>query len=256
MSTLTAGVTLSRIVRHPIKSVGHEELDSATLSPGRALPWDRAWAIKTAGAPFDGAPAGWVPKQAFVRGVAAGSLQAIRADFDDGSGRVTLFHPDLMPFTGILPDCGPALIDWLRPLWPDTRPAPQALVARSDGGALTDVPDPWVAILSTTSNRILGARMGMDLSIHRWRGNLWLDGLAPWEEFDLVGRDIRIGPATLRVEARITRCAATTFDPATGHQRGDTLAALESGWDHTDFGVYARVIRGGQIAPGDKVSLA
>ena len=256
MSTLTPGVTLSRIIRHPIKSVGHEERDSITLTPGQVLPHDRAWAIKTTGLPFEGAPAHWMPKMAFLRGVAAGTLQAIRAEFDQDTGRITLYHPDLMPFTGILPACGPALIDWLRPLWPDSRPAPEALVARTDGGALTDVPDPYVSILSTTSNRILGARMGMDLSIHRWRGNLWLDGLAPWEEFDLVGQDIRIGAARLRVEARITRCLATTYDPATGLQRGDTLRALEEGWDHSDFGVYARVIRGGQIAPGDPVTLA
>lgn len=256
MSGLTPGVTLSRIVRHPIKSVGHEECDSITLTPGQVLPYDRAWAIKTVGGPLQGAPDGWMPKMLFLRGVAAGTLQAIRAEFDDASNRITLFHPDLMPFTGILPTCGPALIDWLRPLWPDTRPAPEALVARSDGGALTDVPDPYVSILSTTSNRILGARMGMDLSIHRWRGNLWLDGLAPWEEFDLIGHDIRLGATTLRVETRITRCLATTFDPATGQQRGDTLSALDHGWDHQDFGVYARVIRGGQIALGDTVTLS
>ena len=30
----------------------------------------------------------------------------------------------------------------------------------------------------------------MDLSIHRWRGNLWVDGWAPWAEFDWIGQDI------------------------------------------------------------------
>lgn len=253
---MTPGARLAHIVRHPVKSAGYEERDSAILTPDRCLPGDRAFAVKTAGASFDGAPAGWVRKMAFVRGAAEGRLQAIRAESDEATGRVTLYHPDLLPFTGILPADGPALVDWLRPLWPDSRPAPLALVARADGGALTDVPDPWISILSTTSNRILGARMGMDLSIHRWRGNLWLDGLAPWEEFDLLGQEIRIGQAILRVEARITRCVATTFDPVTGRQRGDTLAALEAGWDHMDFGVYARVIRGGEIALGDSVEMA
>lgn len=251
---MTPGVRLAHILRHPVKSAGYETRDSAVLTPDQCLPGDRAHAIKTQGAPFDGAPEGWMPKMCFVRGAAEGRLQAIRAETDDATGRLTLYHPDLLPFTGILPGDGAALIDWLRPLWPDTRPAPAALVARRDGGAMTDVPDPWISILSTTSNRILGARMGLDLSIHRWRGNLWLDGLAPWEEFDLLGQDIRIGDAVLRVEARITRCVATTFDPLTGRKQGDTLAALEQGWDHTDFGVYARVIRGGRIALGDAVA--
>jgi uncharacterized protein len=43
---------------------------------------------------------------------------------------------------------------------------------------------------------------------------------------------------------------ATKVDPETGAVRGDTLAALESGYGHQDFGVYARVIAGGEIAVG------
>jgi uncharacterized protein len=69
------------------------------------------------------------------------------------------------------------VVDWLRPLWPDGARRPRALVARADGGALTDVPDPWISVLSLTSPR-LGQRLGQALSIHRWRGNLWLEGLA------------------------------------------------------------------------------
>ncbi|GAB4271437.1 MAG: MOSC domain-containing protein [Pararhodobacter sp.] len=246
---------LAHIVRHPVKSVGHEDLERATLTEGRALAHDRQWAIKTEGSTFDGNPDHWMPKMAFVRGAAAGSLQAIRAEFDETSNQIRLSHPALPDFSGTLPKDGAALVDWVRPLWPQTRPRPDALVSRTDGGALTDVPEPFLAILSLTSNRILSRRMNRDLSIHRWRGNLWIDGLAPWEEFDLIGREIEIGNARLKVEERITRCVATTYSPETGQQDGDTLAALEQGWGHRDFGVYARVTRSGQIAAGDRVRI-
>lgn len=250
------GPRLVHIVRHPVKSAGYQELDRACLTEGRPLPFDRVWAVATDGATFDAAPPGWVPKMAFVRGAAEGRLQAIRAEFDEATGAVTLTHPDLAPFTGALPGDGPALVDWLRPLWPATRPAPRALVARADGGALTDVPEPWVAVLNLSSLRALGQRMNRVLSIHRFRGNLWLDGLAPWEEFDLIGREIAIGGARLRIEEPITRCTATTFEPATGRPGGDTLAALESGWGHRDLGVYARVVGSGSVALGDPVAVS
>jgi hypothetical protein len=230
-------------------------LDRAVLTQDRPLPFDRAWAIRTEGANFDGSPDGWVAKMSFVRGAAEGSLQAIRADFDDETGRIRLTHPGLSPFTGTLPGDGPALVDWLRPLWPASRPAPAALVARKDGGALTDVPGAWVAVLNLASLRALGQRMDCDLSIHRFRGNLWLGGLTAWEEFDLIGREVAVGAARLRIEQRITRCVATTFDPETGKPGGDTLAALESGWGHRDFGVYASVTQGGTIRPGDRVEI-
>lgn len=246
---------LTQIVRHPVKSVGYQELEQAALDEGRLLPFDRHWAIATEGAPFTGAPEGWVPKMAFVRGAAEGSLQAIQARFDDATQQISLSHPARPGFSGHLPSDGDALIDWLRPLWPATRPAPARLVSRRDGGALSDVPQGWVSLLNRATNRYLAARMGRDLSIHRWRGNLWLDGLAPWAEFDLIGREIRLGAARFRIEARITRCVATTWDPVTAVPTGDTLAALEAGWGHTDFGVYARVLDGGNIAVGDPMSV-
>ena len=107
-----------------------------------------------------------------------------------------------------------------------------------------------------TSQTDLSARMGHDLSPHRWRGNLWLDGAAPWAEWDWLGRDIRIGSAVLRVQERITRCMATTVEPATGHSNADTLGALEAAFGHQDFGLYATVVQDGDIALGDGWSIA
>ena len=94
------------------------------------------------------------------------------------------------------------------------------------GRGMTDSDFPSVSILNRASLAALGERLGKPLAMERFRGNVWLDGLAPFAEFDLVGRDIRIGEATLRVRERITRCKATTVDPATGVSDADTLGAL------------------------------
>ena len=142
-------------------------------------------------------------------------------------------------------------VDWLRPLNPPDRARPERIVTASQ--PLTDSAWPSISVLSLDTLADLGARMGIDLSPHRFRGNLWVRGWQPWHEFDLVGQEIAIGPVRLLVRERITRCKATTVDPATGQVAGDTLAALQSGWGHQDFGVYAEVITGGTIALGDEV---
>jgi uncharacterized protein YcbX len=118
---------------------------------------------------------------------------------------------------------------------------------------MTDQDQPLISINSLTSLADLSARMGQALSIHRFRGNIWVEGLAPWAELELIGRDITIGDATLRVEEPIGRCRATGADPETGMQDADTMGALEAGYGHTDFGIFARVIRGGTIRAGDEV---
>lgn len=249
---MTAVARLERIVRHPVKSVGVEELAEAVLTAGRPLPGDRAWAVAHAAAelPADG---GWAPKRNFLRGVAGPELMAIRAETSE-DGRIVLTHPragriEIDPVRE-----GERLVAWLTPLWPAGHPAPARLVAAPPTG-LGDTPDPFVAVLSLASLRALGQRMGQDLSIHRFRGNLWLDGLAPWEEFDLIGRKLRIGGAVLAVREAITRCQATTANPETGRFDADTLGALEAGYGHRDFGVYAQVLDGGPVRRGDPVEL-
>ncbi|MFN4130598.1 MAG: MOSC domain-containing protein [Paracoccaceae bacterium] len=244
---------LAQICRHPIKSIGFEELASALLTHGRALPVDREWAVLHDAANV-GALTEWTPKMNFLRGVAGPELMAIRARLDESARQVTLSHPKAAEIT-LAPDTdSAALVAWLRPLWPVDRPAP-ARVEHVPGQAMTDVPEPFVAVLNLASNADLAQRIGHDLSIHRWRGNLWLEGMAPWAEWDLLGRTLRIGGAELRIEQRITRCKATTANPDTGAVDADTLGALQGGFGHQDFGTYAMVTKSGPIARGDQVEV-
>jgi uncharacterized protein len=244
---------LAHICRHPVKSVGFEEMPAVALTAGACLPLDREWAVVHEAAKFEEL-AEWQPKMNFLRGVAGHQLMAIRAEVDEAARRVRLTHPTAGEIT-VAPDTeGAALIDWLRPLWPANRPAPSR-VGHVTGQAMTDVPAPFVAILNHASNRALGQALGRDLSIHRWRGNLWVDGWAPWEEFDLIGRRLRIGAAEIEIRERITRCEATTVNPATGTADADTLGTLNARYDHQDFGVYGMVVASGPVSVGDAVEV-
>jgi uncharacterized protein len=243
---------LAHIVRHPIKSHGREELASVVLTDGQCLPFDRHWAVAHDAAKLTG---GWVPCVNFARGAKAQSLMAITARLDEGERQVMLTHPEAGTIT-FQPD-NPAdlarFLSWVTPLNPPDRAQPASITSLNQG--FTDSDFPSISILSLTSLRDLSARMGQDLSIHRWRGNLWLDGGTAWAEEQWVGKHIRIGNTVLQVRERITRCKATTADPDTGRVTADTLGALQSNFGHTDFGVYASVIEGGPIAVGDDWAL-
>jgi uncharacterized protein YcbX len=228
-------------------------VDTATLTPGAAFPFDRVWAVAHAAARLT-VPLTWAPKLQFLRGWGSAELMAISCLSQPETGEITLSHPR-RPTESFRPD-DPAeaarLINWLRPLWPENRPEP-ARVVRVPGQALTDQDQPLVSINSTSSLADLSERMGQVLSMHRFRGNIWVDGWAPWAELELVGQDITIGTSRLRVEEPIGRCRATGANPETGMQDADTMGALEAGYGHTDFGVFARVIDGGMVQTGDEV---
>lgn len=244
---------LAQICRHPIKGHGREALASVRLLAGACLPWDRHWAVAHEAAKLE---PGWNPCVNFARGAKAPALMAIYSRLDEATGVVTLTHPtqgDLV----FRPDDPADLVrflDWVRPLNPENRARPVGIVTAGRG--MTDSEFPSVSILNRASLADLSARMGMDLSPDRWRGNLWLDGAAPWAEFGWIGQNIRIGGAVLKIVEQITRCNATKVDPETGVVNADTLGALEAGFGHQDFGVYAMVVESGPIAVGDEWRLA
>jgi uncharacterized protein len=243
---------VSHLWRHPIKGHGTEAVQRTVLAPGATMPGDRVWAIGHEASRIDRTAGEWVPCANFSRGAKSPELMAIRARLDEEEGILTLSHPR-RPDLAVNPDLagGAArLIEWVRPISDPNRAQP-AFVTRARDRGMTDSDFPSISILNHASLTALSQRAGRPLEMERFRGNFWLEGLGPWQEFEWIGRDLQIGDAVLRVRERITRCKATTVNPATGRADADTLGLLDEGWGHQDFGVYAEVIEGGAIAVGD-----
>ncbi|MFQ8431315.1 MOSC domain-containing protein [Amaricoccus sp. W119] len=242
---------VSHLWRHPIKGHGVEAVGETVLSPSETMPWDRVWAIAHEGARITPGATGWMPCANFARGAKNPELMAIRARTDETAGTVTLTHPRMPDLTvnPDLPEDAARLVDWARGL-ADRRRALPAFVVRPSRG-MTDSGFPSIAVLNRASLAALSERAGQSLAMERFRGNIWLEGLEPWAEFDLVGREVRIGEAVLLIRERIGRCRATSANPETGVLDVDTLGLLDEGWRHTDFGVYGEVISGGRVAVGD-----
>jgi uncharacterized protein YcbX len=237
--------------RHPIKSHGREELETTTLLAGHTMPGDRVWAVAHEASKADNSA--WSRCANFTRVAKAPQLMAMTARLDDATGIVTLNHPKLgehrfNPDEDIAP-----FLEWVRPLVPTDRAQSARMIKVPDRG-MTDSDFPSVTLCNIASHRAVEDYLGTDLSIHRWRGNIWLDGFAAWEEFDWMNCDIRIGDAILRPLERTDRCPATKTNPLTGEHDADTLAALDS-FGHRDFSVRAQVIQGGRIDVASKAEL-
>lgn len=242
----------------PVKGFGEEALARVALTPGAHLPHDRRWALAHAGSDWDGQARAFVARRHFVQTAHTPELAATTLAFDGQA--VTVSAADREPVTADPDDPGGAamLAAWAEGLAGHRQPGPYRIASLAVG-ALTDVADAHVSILSDASLRALSEAAGRPMERRRFRGNLWLDGLAPWEEFEWVGREIGFdgpgGPVRLRVTERIGRCAATTASPATGRRDTATLDILRGRWGHTDFGVYAQVVAGGELALGDRLSV-
>lgn len=247
--------TLAEIWRHPVKSLGRERLDRVTLSVGACLPGDRVWAVAHGASDFDFARPGWVKCRNFIRVTHAPRLAQVSAELR-ADGRLRLAHPDCAPLDADpdSADGAAAIAAWAAPLAEGAPPGPYRL-ARAPN-PLTDMDAPWVAVLSLSTLRALSEHAGVAPDPRRFRGNLWLEGFAPWEETDWPDRRLRIGGALLRVVEPIWRCRATEANPETGRYDAPMLETLRAGTGDTAFGVYAEVIEGADVAVGDRVERA
>ncbi len=243
--------SVDQIWRYPINGIGAEALTKVDLTVGRPFPLDRAWAVLEEGGDRS---EGWRSCRNFLRGAKGPSLMAIRARVDGTV--IHLTHPD-RPEISIDPTVAAdadRLFEWITPIYPEERRAPVALVTSPPEG-MADADFASISILNHASLRALSQKLGQDLDPRRFRGNIWVNGMALWEEFDLVGKTLNIGGVTLEVVDRITRCRATEANPETGRRDANTLRALEDGWGHQDFGVYAKVRTPGTLQAGDTVTV-
>lgn len=242
--------TVQSLWRHPIKAHGREALDEVELIAGQCLPGDRVWAVAHEAAKVDGTE--WAKCANFTRAAGSPQLMAITARTD--GDRLVLTHPE-RPDLRFDPETDlAAFLDWVMPLMPEGRAAP-ARIVRVPGVGMTDSSWPSITLCNMATHRAVEQKLGRELSIHRWRGNIWFDDQPEWAEFDWIGRKVKLGEAILEVRERTTRCLATTVNPETGQRDADTLGTLEQNWGHLDFSVKAAVIEGGQVRVGDRLEL-
>lgn len=131
--------------------------------------------------------------------------------------------------------------------WLD-RPVRLARAARGDvifAGA--------VSVVTTASLNDLARQVGHDaLDAARFRPNLVVETDEPYIEDAWIGREIRVGGATLRIGVPIPRCAVIESRPETGERDVPLLRALASYRPRNragepTFGVFAEVVTPGAV---------
>ncbi|MCR9073783.1 MAG: MOSC domain-containing protein [Alphaproteobacteria bacterium] len=248
---------VTSIHRYAVKGLSAERLEAVDLVADRLIPFDRRFAIAHGSAPVDQAAPEWHSKAHFLQVMSVPKLAALETEFDDATTTLEIRRNGRQIARGDLTSrTGCTVIEQFFAAYAksELRGAPKVVDLGARG--YTDVDAPYLSIINLASVRDLERVVGKTVDPMRFRGNLLVDGLRPWEEMEWVGRRLTIGTATLQAEEIIGRCAATNVDPTTGQRDLTIPHDLQRGFGHTDCGVYVRVTGGGRIAADDTVILA
>lgn len=249
---------LVRIVRYPIKGLSGIDAEYADLHPGRGLRHDRSLAIERGSIPV-ASPQGWNPRETYFHVAKDEQIVHLETGIRDAESDSPVLTLGTRGGRSVDVRLGGSEFDLDRraadALLRDALPAgPLGAPALSRTGVhLWDWPQAHLSIINLATVRALGDAVGSDVDGRRFRGNLYLDGLDPWEELSFLGQRIRLGSAVLEVFQPTDRCRATTIDPETAESNLNVPALLASRFGHMYCGVYARVIERGRITAGDRI---
>jgi len=252
-------VTTARIAslyRYPVKGLSPEPLESALLEAGAHFPGDRLFAIENGPSGFDPAAAEHLPKLKFLMLMRQERLARLKTRFDDATHVLSISQGGhVVAADDLRTEAGRSAIEhFVANYFADELRGPPRLLTAPPGFRFMDSRNGFLSIIDLASVKAIAAAAGRaTLDPLRFRANLYVEGLDAWGEFDLVGRQVRLGGARLEIIKRIDRCAATDVDPSTGIRDMPMVDTLERSFGHHDCGVYARVVGAGGIKKGDQL---
>lgn len=259
---------VAALYRYPVKGFTREVCDALQVLPGGRIAGDRVFSLRLGRSTLP--DAGWGPKTESVALVNTPGLARLRLRFDADAGRLTLHEADTLLFDGPLDAGGRArfadAVAGALEGQPDSPLAgrPDALPLRLVGDGVTpryqDREPGYVTLHGRASAAAVAQAIGEapELTEQRFRSNVALDGLAPWQEQQLIGRRLRVGEVELKIELPVTRCLATHANPDTGARDValmQRLLAMRPGDARPTFAVLTTSPLGGTIRIGDAVRI-
>lgn len=248
---------LTALYRYPVKGLSPERMQDVALDVGKTFPFDRAYAIENGVSGFDMAAPSYFPKIKFLMLMKQERLAELTTSFEDDSHVLTVSRDGKLLVSGCLQtEQGRADIEGFFGTYCADEMRGEPKVLHSDEFSFSDVPEKCISIINLQSVRDLERKIGKSIDPLRFRGNVYIDGIPAWSEFDWAGKTIQSGAVSLSVFSRIQRCAATNVDPVTGARDLQIPNSLVEHYGHRDCGVYATVQTAGRLTEGQRLELS
>ncbi|HUN40252.1 MAG TPA: aminotransferase class I/II-fold pyridoxal phosphate-dependent enzyme [Acetobacteraceae bacterium] len=239
------------LYRYPVKGMSPQPIDTVRVQAGKPFPFDRVFALARPGTAMNAAEPKWAKKGLFVMLMLDEGLATVRTHLDEATLQLTVLDGDRPMLAADLADAdGRAQVEAFFHRLVPSLAAPPGVVRARDGHFM-DKPDNVVSLINLSTVRSLEAQWGLEIDPLRFRANIYIDGAAPWEEFDWIGNDIRVGEAVFWVDRRNGRCGATNVNPATGQRDRDIPGSLRKAFGHKDLGVYLVARTDADLSVGD-----
>lgn len=258
---------VAALYRYPVKGFSAEQCDALTVLKHGRIAGDRVLGLRFANSMIpDNA---WGTKHEFIALVNTPGLARLKLEFDHAAHRLRINLQSEVLVDILLDDRGrkhfSSVIEKYV-LGLDENPLsthPDRLPLRVVGDGVTpcyqDDDGGYATLHGRQSLAAVAAATGAaDLSEHRFRSNIAIDGLEAWQEQTWIGRRLRIGKVNFEAVSAKDRCLAIHVNPLTGQRDRTLMRTLREVFpcEKPTFAIALTTVdRGGVIYKGDKVKL-
>lgn len=251
---------IAQIFRYPVKGLSAQPLDHVRLDANEAIPFDRAYAIENGPSGFDPQSPQHIPKVAFLMLMRNERLAELRTDFDETSHFLTVRHGDTVLAQGRLDsEAGRRDLEGFFDSFEADELRGPTKILHAPGFSFSDTrgpPKKVLSLINLESVKAIGRQLGADVHPLRFRGNLYIEGMDPWDEFNWVGKRVVAGGVAFEATKRIDRCAAVNVDPLTGKRDLNIVKNMMQTFGHIDCGIYLKVTEPGELDVGMSIAAA
>lgn len=250
-------VHVAALHRHPLKGFTAEQLECVQVQAKKGFPLDRHFALTGGKNNATPIPGGWVLSRTYLILTTHPELAKYQATLL-GNDTLNIKTPDGETASATLghPDTFLEIEELIAREFPDGPNGPPRLIEQAAGRGHWDFTDTDISIINLATVRAISAAINKPLELERFRGNVYIDGLAAWEEFSWPGRQITIGDVCIDIRRPIQRCAMTSTEPGTGKRDINLPVSMNKLFGHGFCGVYANVANDGRISTSDSIHVS
>jgi uncharacterized protein YcbX len=264
--------TIKQLFIHPIKGLTPVECPRAFLTAGHGIKGDRAFALMFADSMdvankpvLQNIP--WLSKKHFAVQNDWPGLAKLLCQYEPESGKLTVkkagttvLEANPVTATGrdLIGNFFTEYIATIEPTKEARHPAKLPLFFVGDSSGETRYPDRepvHISLLSQATLDNLSAVADKFVDVRRFRPNIVVDGVSPWEEFNWIGKEFQLGNAIISVTAKIGRCVNIEVDPDTGDRNLPLLSILQREFGHAQTGVLAKITTSGDVEIGNLLTV-
>ncbi len=248
---------IQSLYRYPLKGFSPEFLESIDLDNGKGFRFDRYWALEIGEQEFDHHNPSYLKKGRFIQLLSHPKLALLKCKFNCEEQKLTIDSQEQQ--LGHFDLSNPS----------DKTKLEQVLIEYIDDANITtlnlgsapqhhfsDIPQAAVSLINLASVRDLAKTMGSTIDPLRFRANIYVEGLDPWQELDWAGKSIWAnGEKIFDVFEDIGRCLATHVNLETGERDLKIKNKLLETYNHSKCGVYVVSTSATKITTGMQLTI-